>query len=135
MSNPVPDSTPPGSPKTILVIEDNQMLLDLVTAVLSDKGYVVLTAEDGLKAVQIFKQRFREISLVLSDMGLPFLGGWEVFLKMREIDPGVKTIMASGYLDPKLKAEMLSAGAADFIQKPYVIDSLLEKIQQVLDTP
>jgi FixJ family two-component response regulator len=68
-------------------------------------------------------------------MGLPFLGGWEVFLKMREIDPGVKTIMASGYLDPKLKAEMLSAGAADFIQKPYVIDSLLEKIQQVLDTP
>jgi FixJ family two-component response regulator len=43
--------------------------------------------------------------------------------------------MASGYLDPHLRAEMVRAGAADFIQKPYVVDSLLEKIQQVLDTP
>lgn len=135
MSSPVTDAKSPDSPKTILVVEDNQMLLDLVTSVLSDRGYAVLTADDGLKAVKIFEQQSREISLVLSDMGLPLLGGWEAFLKMKEINPRVKTIMASGYLDPKLKAEMLSAGAADFIQKPYVIDSLLEKIQQVLDRP
>lgn len=123
------------SQTTILVVEDNQMLLDLVTSVLSEKGYAVLTADDGLKAVELFRQRSAEISLVLSDMGLPNLGGWEAFLKMKEIDPKVKTIMASGYLDPNLKAEMLRAGAADFVQKPYIIDSLLETISQVLNTP
>ena len=135
MSSSVTDPISPDPPKTILVVEDNQMLLDLVTAVLSDKGYTVLTADDGLKAVEIFQRQSQEISLVLSDMGLPHLGGWEAFLKMKEINPQVKTITASGYLDPNLKAEMLRAGAADFIQKPYVIDSLLDRIQQVLDRP
>jgi DNA-binding response OmpR family regulator len=120
---------------TILVVEDDPMLLDLLATVLEEHGYKVLTAHDGLDAVEQFIQHQKEIALVLSDMGLPRLGGWEAFQEMKKIDPQVNTIMASGYLDPNLKAEMLRAGAKDFVQKPYVMHEVLQKIRELVGTP
>ena len=66
-------------------------------------------------------------------MGLPKLGGWEALQKMKEINPDIKVILASGYLDPELKADMLKSGAKDFIQKPYVAQDILKRVRSILD--
>ncbi len=126
---------PHASTATILLVEDDEMLLDLIATVLEEHGYRVIKADDGLQAVEQFTRHHREIALVLTDMGLPHLGGWEAFQKMKAIDPNVKTIMASGYVDPNLKAEMLQAGARDFVQKPYVVKNMLSTIREVLNAP
>ncbi|HEY4611839.1 MAG TPA: response regulator [Bacteroidota bacterium] len=121
------------NPKTVLVVEDDEMLLELVAGVLEDNGYRVLKAEDGVRAVEQYTLHHTRVAVVLTDMGLPRLGGWEAFLKMKEVNPNVKTIMASGYFDPNLRAEMVNAGAVDFVQKPYVMNEVLQKIHDVID--
>ena len=108
------------------------MLRELVIGVLEENGYSVLTAVDGLMAVDQYRLHQQQISLVLSDMGLPKLGGWEAYLQMKEINPNVKTIMASGYFDPKMREEMMRAGALDFVQKPYVMNEVLQKIHDAI---
>jgi DNA-binding response OmpR family regulator len=122
------------SPRTILIVEDDTMLLDLLASVLEEQGYRVLLARDGLESVEQYSQHHAEIALVLTDMGLPHLGGWEAFLEMKKIDPNVKTIMASGYFNPNLKDEMLRAGAQDFVQKPYVMEEVIRKINELVGT-
>ncbi len=130
-----PETSPARGSETILVIEDEPMLLDLLQILLSTNGYDVLTAADGEEALRIYRERHRDIALVLSDMGLPKLGGWEVFQKMREVNPRVRSILASGYLDQHLRADLLAAGAKDFIQKPYIPDEILRRIREVIDEP
>jgi two-component system, cell cycle sensor histidine kinase and response regulator CckA len=66
-------------------------------------------------------------------MGLPKLGGWDAFIIMKSMNPKIKTILASGYLDPSLRTEMLNIGAKDFVQKPYVPEKILKKIREVID--
>ena len=123
----------PGGTETILVVEDEEMLRDLVSVLLEGKGYKVLEAEDGLKAIDTYKSHRNSIALVLSDMGLPKIGGTELFVKLQEIDPGVKVIFATGYVDPVQKSELLKSGASDVIHKPYVPEELLHRIREVID--
>ncbi|MCU0454086.1 MAG: PAS domain S-box protein [Bacteroidetes bacterium] len=130
-----PPSTPSRGTETILVIEDEPMLLDLLEILLSTNGYRVLTAADGDEALRIYRERHRDIAVVLSDMGLPKVGGWEVFQRMRELNPRVRSILASGYLDVHLRSDLLAAGAKDFIQKPYIPDEILKRIREVIDEP
>lgn len=125
----------PGGEETILVVEDEEMLRNSVNALLESKGYRVLEAADGESAIQEYRKHKDEIALVLSDVGLPRRSGWKVLQKMREINPTVKAIIASGYIDPTVKSEMLKAGARDFVQKPYVPSEVLKKIRSVLDEP
>lgn len=122
-----------GGNETILIVEDEETLLELVKGILEEKGYKVLGATDGEEAVDIYLKHKDEIAVVLSDMGLPKMGGWEAFLKMKEINPNLRSILASGYVDPKLKVEMLKAGAVDFIQKPYDPDEIINRIREVID--
>ena len=103
----------------ILLVEDEPMLLELLKSVFEEDGYRVVTAADGEKAVEIFRQKKNEIGVVLTDMGLPKLGGWEMFEKLRSIDSTVKVILASGFVDAEMRNEAMKKGAKDFIQKPY----------------
>jgi PAS domain S-box-containing protein len=117
----------------VLLVEDEEMLRDLLAGLLTAQGYEVLTAEDGQQGLEIYAANADSIALVLSDMGLPRLGGWEMFQKMKELNPGVKAILASGYFDPGVKMDLLKAGAKDFIQKPYIPDQILKRIREVID--
>lgn len=123
-----------GGTETILLIEDEEMLRELVKTVLITKGYTVLTAEDGVHGVEMYRRHEHEISLVLSDMGLPLLSGQDVVKNIRDINPAAKVIIASGFIDPKVKSEMSQSGIEHFIQKPYLQDELLLKVREVLDT-
>jgi two-component system cell cycle sensor histidine kinase/response regulator CckA len=122
-----------GGDETILLVEDEELLRDAAKEILSSSGYTVLTAGDGEEATQIYSQRKKDIALLVSDFGLPKLQGDELFKNVKEMNPKVKAIFASGYLEPHLKSELLKAGVKDFIQKPYVPNEILRKVRETLD--
>jgi CheY-like chemotaxis protein len=119
-------------PQTILLVEDEDMLRELGISILESEGFHVLAAKDGVEAVALFETHSDEIGLVVCDLGLPRLGGREAFLKMKESRPGVRAIVASGYLEPAIRSEMLKAGVIDTIQKPYDFNDLLAKIRSII---
>jgi PAS domain S-box-containing protein len=121
-----------NAPQTILLVEDEEMLRDLGVIILESEGYRVLAAKDGVEAVALFEAYRDDIGLVVCDLGLPRLGGREAFLKMKESRPGVRAIVASGYLEPTIRSEMLKAGVLDTIQKPYDFNDLLAKIRSAI---
>lgn len=123
----------PGGNETILVVEDEEMLRELVRTTLEAKGYRVLTAGDGEEAVETYRRHQGEIHLVLCDMGLPKFSGYEVYQKLKKLNPSIWMALASGYLEPGVKSEILKGGVKDFIQKPYSPSQMLRTIRSVLD--
>lgn len=122
-----------GGSETILVVEDEEMMLELVQSLLESKGYRILTAQDGKAAVEIYKQHQDEIDLVLTDLGLPKLGGREACQQMRALNPKLNVIVATGYLDPAAKEQMIESGIEEFVQKPYHATELTTKVREILD--
>jgi CheY-like chemotaxis protein len=123
-----------GGTETILVVEDEEALIEMVHLLLESKGYKVFTAQNGKDAVETFKQHKQEIDVVLTDMGLPGMTGADEFKMLKEIAPNVKVIFASGFFEPVIKSDLYIAGAKGFIQKPYSPDEVLRKLRDVLDT-
>jgi PAS domain S-box-containing protein len=119
--------------ETILLVEDEAFLLEMLVLTLEAQGYNILQAEDGKKAIEIYQQHREKIRLVISDMGLPEMSGKEEFLKLKEIDPEVKVIFASGFFDPEIRAYLAEAGAKGFIQKPYRPSEMVGFIRKILD--
>ncbi|HEY6953298.1 MAG TPA: response regulator [Bacteroidota bacterium] len=115
--------------QTILVVEDEQLLLDLLKEMLEGEGYRVLTATDGHQAVELYRSEKDKVSLVLSDMGLPGMGGWDVLRQLKAINPTVNVILSSGFMDTKVRQDMIKSGAKDFIQKPYTPENVLKQIR------
>jgi PAS domain S-box-containing protein len=123
----------PRGKETILVVEDEQMLMELLRSTLEGQGYRVLTATDGVEAVHRYREHKDEIALVLSDLGLPRLGGLDAFREIRNINPNATVIFASGYLDHSLKAQLSQEQTQDFIPKPYNPDTVLRRVREILD--
>lgn len=123
----------PGGTESILVIEDEEPLLNVLSGLLKSKGYRVLTARDGYEAVDTYEEHHLDIAVVVSDLGLPKMSGQDAFLRMKSVDPRVKVIFGTGYLDPDLKTELLNLGARGFLAKPYSQDELLRRIRELID--
>ncbi len=128
-----PKEIPHGS-ETILVVEDEEALLTMATEQLEEKGYNVITAKDGMEAVEKYKENYREIAVVLSDLGLPKMGGLEAYHMMRSINPKMKIVFASGFISPEVKNELLISGARALVQKPYRIEELSTTMRKVMDS-
>jgi CheY-like chemotaxis protein len=129
------DGTVKGGSETILIVEDEILLLEITQSMLESNGYNVLTAGDGEQAVELYTRHQEEIALVITDMGMPKLSGVEEIKKLREINPHVKIILATGFLESGTKAELLKSGAKEIIQKPYLAKEILRLIREVLETP
>ncbi|MBI5215309.1 MAG: PAS domain S-box protein [Ignavibacteriae bacterium] len=125
----------PGGTETILIIEDEELLLELIDALLQQYGYTVLTAHDGEEAISLYEKHHSNIQLVVTDLGLPKMSGWQVFLKMKEINRNVKVVLATGYLEPHEKNLFFDGGILDILTKPYEPAELLKKVHQVMHTP
>lgn len=123
---------PMGEGKTILVIEDEEMLLNLLKNELTANGYNVLLASDGLQGIEVYKNNSKIISCVITDFGLPGLSGDEVIRKIKEINPHLKSILVSGLLDYEQREEFMKIGINEIIQKPYSLNELLYKLGQLL---
>ena len=127
-----PAELPRGS-ETILVVEDEEVLRGSLVKMLEMQGYTVLSASDGDNAVRQFTEHGDRIALVLSDMGLPKRSGWQAFRMMQRVRPNVRFVLASGYMDPAQKLEILNSGVKKFIHKPFPMEEVLKAIRETLD--
>lgn len=116
----------------ILLVEDEAPLANMVEDFLRSEGYRVLTARDGLQAIRLFERHKAEIGMVVSDVGLPGMDGWGVFRRLRELQPGVRCVMASGFLEPEMRVRMRDEGVAGFLPKPYELADLSAAIRTAL---
>lgn len=123
--------TPPAAstPATILVVDDDPVATTVAERILRRDGYQVLTARNGRTALDVYAERGREIDLVLLDLTMPELSGWETFRELRLLDPEVMVILMSGYSQES--AEAIPGGAAGFLAKPYSAEELREIVSVV----
>jgi two-component system cell cycle sensor histidine kinase/response regulator CckA len=121
-------------PHTVLVVEDERLMRRLLERILLSRDTSVLLAADGQEALDIYRDHKGEISVVLLDLGLPKISGWEVFNHLKQENPDVRVIVASGYMEPDVKSKMHDAGVEHFIEKPYRLDQLMETLHGVINT-
>jgi two-component system cell cycle sensor histidine kinase/response regulator CckA len=124
-----------GGTETILLVEDEDSLRGLMKSVLEDNGYRALPAKDGIEAIRLYTQHKDEIALVFTDLGLPRMDGLTAFRTLKEINPKLKAVFASGFLDLKSRIELPEAHAKAFLEKPYNPNEVLRMIREMLDEP
>ncbi len=116
----------------ILVVDDEDDVREVTSETLKDLGYAVVTCSNGEEAVHYYESRAREIDLVILDIIMPKMGGYDCFMHLKKIKPSIKTIIASGYsMDGEAK-RILDQGAMAFIQKPYSMEELAGVISRLL---
>jgi two-component system, cell cycle sensor histidine kinase and response regulator CckA len=121
-----------GNRATILFVEDEAHQLNLMQKHLAAEGHRVLTAKDGAEAVQAYLRHRQEIDLVVLDLGLPKLNGWEAYKMMKEADPNVKAIFVTGFISPEIEAHLETGELSAVITKPYSPSDMGKKIATVL---
>lgn len=119
--------------ETILLVDDEDMIWDVIIDMLQELGYSVVLAGNGLEAVEIYRANAEEIDLIILDMVMPELDGHEAFFRLKEIDPGVKVLLSSGYVSEDDARDVLDAGALGFLQKPYRMIDLARIIRHTFD--
>ena len=117
---------------TILLVDDEKAFLDVGRELLEALGYQVIVATNGKEAVEIFQQNRKEIGLVLLDIVMPIMDGSETFDRLRKIDPTVKVLLASGYSKDGKAKDILSHGCDGFIQKPFKLSELSQKLTEII---
>jgi two-component system, cell cycle sensor histidine kinase and response regulator CckA len=118
----------------ILLVDDEESLRVLGKSMLEYLGFTTLVAENGTEALNIFRERSREISVVLMDLTMPQMDGEETFREMKRLQPDVRVLLASGYGESEIVKRFAGKGLAGFIQKPYQITVLSEKLQKILES-
>jgi CheY-like chemotaxis protein len=117
---------------TILLIDDEEMIVDVGQEILRELGYKVMIANSGPKAVEIYRENYAQIDLVIMDMVMPGMGGGEAYDRLKEINPEVKVLLSSGYSIDGQATKILDRGCDGFIQKPFNMKQLADKIQGIL---
>ena len=121
-----------GRQPVILFADDDAICLDVGVKMLQELGYKVFDAKDGLEAIEVFKSNQSEVDLVILDMKMPHNGG-STFDQLKKIDEDVRVIIASGYAESQRIREMLEQGCFGFIQKPFTLRALSQKIMKALN--
>ncbi len=129
-----PTETIAGGRETILLVDDEQMILEVSRELLDSLGYRVYAAAGGQEAIALYRERKDEIDLVILDMIMPGLSGGETFDRLHEINPDIKVLLASGYSVSGEAEQILARGCNGFLQKPFQIEKLSRKIREVLGT-
>jgi len=124
---------PAGGAETILLVEDEASVREFGKRALSKAGYTVLTAGNGQEALEIYREKWSEIHLVVMDLIMPVRDGRECLEELLKINRSVKVIVASGYSVNGLARRAVKSGAKGFIRKPFDIRQMLEIVRSVLD--
>ncbi len=120
---------------TILVVDDEDIVRDMVHEMIASFGYNVVTAVNGLEAVKIYKEKYREFDCVIIDMIMPDMGGKETFIEMKKINPDVKALLATGFAQDGRAQEIIDLGVQSFLQKPFNLAELSQKIALLCKPP
>lgn len=120
--------------ETILLVDDEDMILYVGRQMLKYLGYNIISARGGLEALFMYEENKKLIDLVILDMIMPKMGGQETFNKLRKMNPAVKVLLASGYSSDGKAQEIINQGCDGFIQKPFNLTQLSHKVREILDT-
>jgi len=119
----------------ILFVEDEAQQLKYMRRLLEGEGYRVLGAQDGVEAVALHRRHSNEIDLVVLDLRLPKLSGWDAFQEMKREDPRLKALVASAYVTPEVKSAIENGELLGLFVKPYSVDLFLARISDVIRKP
>jgi len=122
-----------GGNETILIAEDDEIVLALAEHLLTGAGYTVLTATDGKEAIEVFEQHADEIDIVMFDVVMPRLSGKQALERILELRPEIPHLFASGYSENAVHTNFIQNRGLHLLSKPYQTETLLRKIREVLD--
>jgi|GEM_PF-1420705 len=131
LSNTSVSATPvplEGVPQ-VLIIDDERGLLETLASALRRVHCVVFTATDGIQGLEQFRQHSEQLTLVLCDLGLPRLSGWDVFTTIRSLRPNLPVLVMSGHVESKLQAAVHRSGAAGYLQKPFSVATAMQQLR------
>jgi CheY-like chemotaxis protein len=114
----------------VLLIDDEAVIREMVGEVLEQEGLSVLSAADGATGVSLFRENRERVDVVLLDLSMPGMSGEETYRRLRELDPGVRVILSSGFDRHEAAARFAATGPSGFIQKPYRPEQLLAEIDR-----
>ena len=124
---------PRGGREAILVVDDEEAVRNYAVKMLSNFGYVVLSAQDGVEALTLYRQKADTIDLVLLDLIMPNMSGKRCLEEILRINPQARVLICTGYTHDASSADILQMGARGFIHKPFVMGELLRAIRAVMD--
>ena len=119
--------------ETILIVDDEAMILDVASDMLKTLGYTVITAKDGPTAISLYQEQMNSIDLVILDMVMPEMSGGEVFDELKKINPHAKVLLSSGYSLNGQASRIIDRGCDGFIQKPFTIGDISRQLRIILD--
>lgn len=125
-------STEDSQSGIVLVADDDELVRMVLTDMLKELGYGVLTAADSAEALELFQANLPAISLVILDYKMPGLSGGETFDRLRETDPAVKVLLSSGHSDTIDLNELRRRGLLGFLPKPYTLARIRDKIAEII---
>jgi CheY-like chemotaxis protein len=119
--------------ETILLVDDEKMVLEVSKELLESLGYRVYAAGSGEEAIAVYMEKQKEIDLVILDMVMPGISGGETFDRLREINSDIKVLLSSGYSVDGHAREILTRGCNGFIQKPFNLNKFAQIVREILD--
>jgi PAS domain S-box-containing protein len=118
--------------ETILLVDDEEMIIGVGVQLLEKMGYDVLIAHNGHEALQVYEAHQDNVALIILDVIMPDMGGGEVYRRLSKINPQVKVLLSSGYSLNGQANEILKLGCDGFIQKPFTLKALSEKMREII---
>lgn len=116
---------------SIMIVDDEEIIVETLKDQLEIAGHTVITAKDGLSAIDLFNEKHESIDIVLTDLGMPIMGGVDLLEQLKIVNPDVKAIAMTGYLDNLSKSELLEKGFKNVLIKPYKFQELEKTIRNV----
>ncbi len=123
---------PSGNGEVVLVVDDEENIRQITKATLEKFGYQVMTATDGTDALAIYAVHARDISVVLTDIAMPFMDGVAMIRALRKLNPEVKTIAMSGLVNPEHSAELSDLHVKSVLSKPFTAEDLLVAVRDIV---
>jgi len=124
----------PAKPATILFVDDDKILLDLMRRLLTFGGHKPLTVSSGAAAERLVQERGAEIDLAILDLKMPEMNGLELMERLRASQPRLKVLLVTGY-SPQAISERYGIPDSQILRKPFDMAAVLSKIREVLDSP
>jgi CheY-like chemotaxis protein len=119
--------------ETILLVDDEKVIVEVSRELLESVGYKVYAAGSGQEGIAVYMEKRNEIDLIILDMIMPELSGGVTFDRLREINPGVKVLLSSGYSLNGEAQHIMDRGCNGFLQKPFQLERLSRKIREMLE--
>lgn len=121
-----------GGAETLLIVDDEEVLVELLHRLVERHGYRALSAMSGKEALRLFDENRDKIDLVITDLMMPEMDGKQLAKELLQRDPSVRILISTGYSEPTDISYLLEAGARGIVMKPYQADKLLVAIQAAL---